>query len=449
MRIVLAAGWIALVGLLIESQANGDERIELDNGITVILMPVDGTDRVAVESFYGVGFIHEPQGMTQAAHLLEHLVCYGATDSYQQKEAMKRFNDLGMANAETLPDCTHYDYVLPADQLELAIKVERERLTSLSFDEGLIKAEAKRCYQETDFVETNRASGMSKHAMMAFSQAWRFGAKEALVRGGLEEITVDALRDFHRQAYCPQNLTLVIVGGFQSEQAKDVIKEHLGGVAPANKVSGVEIEWAKVPRHHTVHWDAKVRGVCLAFPPPKDRVAVAAMTLFGSLLMQPLYIDAELKESTQATLCTNVGWKAGPLPFFVYAAAKEGQSLQQVEQVLRDRFFAAIEKAKLSSRQLTQLARQLQLQTGMFNRAMLDQQTQMLQRMRPFEKERAEGMVLGQTAINAAMMEMLLGPKREQAITEIEAMVGPTLEKLIDQTLDKEKMIVTYVSPKP
>jgi predicted Zn-dependent peptidase len=431
------------------SQADSGERIVLDSGVTVLMRPIEGVDHVAVEAFYDVGFIDEPKDMTQAAHLLEHLVCYGATESFKQKEAMERLNSMGMANAETLPTCTHYDYVLPADKLALAIQIEKERLTSLAFDTRLIKTEAGRCYQETDFVEANPASGMVKHAFMAFSQAWRFNAKQALVRGGLEDMDIDQLRAFHRHMYRPDNLRLVIVGNFQPDQVKKLLKENLGQIKQPSQAADKPIAWAKVPKRQTVNWDAKVSGVCLAFPPPQDRASSAAISLFGTLLMQQLSIDAELKQVADVTMCTNFTWKADPLPFFVYSAAKKGQSLEDVEQVLTARFKAAVDRAKSSTAQLPMLVTQLQMQATSLNRQMIEQQAQMLQRMQRIDEKRATGMVLGQAAINWAMLDQLMGENPEQTATELRSMVGPKLEELIDQTLDEGKMFVTYVVPGP
>src|SRR5687768_8479641 len=79
----------------------------LENGVKVLMHPVPGVKQVAVEAFYDVGLIHEPEGMPQAAHLLEHLVCNAATTGYKAGESMKLLNQFGMANAETMmPDST-------------------------------------------------------------------------------------------------------------------------------------------------------------------------------------------------------------------------------------------------------------------------------------------------------------------------------------------------------
>lgn len=448
-RITIAVCVTAVVGPLsgCSHAADGRERMELENGLTVLLQRVPGVGHVGVEAFYDVGFLDEPQQMTQAAHLLEHLVCHGSSKSYKQREAMKSLNAIGMANAETLPACTHYDYILPADQLGLALKIERERLTSLVFDDPLIKTEAGRCYQETDFVEANPASGMMKHALMAFSQAWKYDAEEALVRGGLEDMTVKDLRAFHTRFYRPGKLTLVIVGDFQVEQVKKLIQDNLGNIKNPQVPAETPITWEKVAKRHTVQWDAKRSGVCLAFPPPKDKASSAAMSLFGTLLMQQLHLDAELKRVADMAFCTNFTWKADPLPFFVYAAAKEGQSLEDVEQILKARFQATVSSTIATTTQLPAFVSQLQMQATSLNPQIVEQQSQMLQNAQGMDKKKAVGMVVTQAALNWAMMDRLLGSEPHKTAAQINAMVGPKLNKLIKETLDEKKMIVTYVLP--
>ena len=49
---------------------------QLRNGVPVTVNTIDQADDIAVEVAYSVGFLHEPGGMVQASHLLEHLVCF-------------------------------------------------------------------------------------------------------------------------------------------------------------------------------------------------------------------------------------------------------------------------------------------------------------------------------------------------------------------------------------
>jgi predicted Zn-dependent peptidase len=78
--------------------------------------------------------------------------------------------------------------VLPAGDLELALGIEAQRLSSLKITPEIIRQEAPKCYQEAAMVEQNPQAGMLKHAFMAFGQAWGHGLGQARVRSGLEEI---------------------------------------------------------------------------------------------------------------------------------------------------------------------------------------------------------------------------------------------------------------------
>ena len=336
---VLASGGVApgTVGPEAAIAESATERVVLENGLTVLLRPIPEADQVSVEAFYRVGFLHEPKGMTQAAHLLEHLVCNAETKSFKQNEAMKRLNRLGMANAETLPDWTHYDYILPSDKLELALRIEAERLTSLRIGKDIVAVEASRCYKETDFVEQNPAAGMVKHAFMAFNQAWRHGMKTALVRGGMDGFRIDDLAAFHREFYRPDNLTLILVGGIKPDHALKLIETHLGGLRPAEAAPQGAIDWSKIPARTTVTWDAKVRSVCIAFPPPSKHSDRVVLSLMGSVLAQKLMTDPQITAVANSVFCSNHLWSVGELPFFVYAAAKADASLQEVERVLTTR----------------------------------------------------------------------------------------------------------------
>ena len=195
----------------------------MDNGVHVIVNPIKEASDVGVESFYEVGFMDEPKGMVQSSHLLGHLVCYSPGAGFEAKEAMNWLNEKGMANAETMPDYTHYDYSVPANDLEKVFEIEAARLTQTKFDADMIAFEAKRVYSETDAVERIPRAGMAKHAFMALSHAWRHQSNEALVRGGLEDMDRGKLFEFYKSTYAPQNLTLIVTGKTTVDQVKDCL----------------------------------------------------------------------------------------------------------------------------------------------------------------------------------------------------------------------------------
>ncbi len=440
---------MAMLLLICPAAAAQAKRVVLDNGVTLLLLPIPEANQVGIEAIYRVGFLHEPKGMTQAAHLLEHLVCNAATSGYGPNESMAALNQLGMANAETLPDWTHYDYMLPAEKLELAFKIEAERLTSLRIDSDIIKAEAPRCYMETDFVEQNPKSGMTKHAFMAFAQAWRHGLTTARVRGGLEEFSIEELVKFHRRAYRPDKLTLIVVGGFDQKKTIELARKHLGGIATPEVERPGAIEWSKIPKRTTVRWDAKVRAVCIAYAPPRARVARVTLSLWGNLLHQHLTNDADIAAVTDSLSCTTQMWNVGELPFYIYATAKPDASLDDVERVLNDSIerFTAKKPPAMVVQQIRGMANQLARQTDMLTWDYVKQSAAMVARQRGGDELLAQRMVLGQAAINWGVAHFLLGTNADRVARSVAATTADKLHALTRRYLRPKTRFITHLVP--
>ncbi len=426
--------------------APGERRATLDNGIRVLLLPVPGADSIGLEAFYNVGFVHEPADMSQAAHLLEHLVCNAATAGYGPNESMKLLDEIGMANAETMGDWTHYDYGVPPADLEKALRIEAERLTSLRIDEPIIRQEAPRCCSEVDFVERNPKAGMTKFAFMALNQAWRHGRERANVRTGIESYDPEALAAFHRATYRPDNLTLVLVGGFEADAAMELIRKCLGGIRNPEQARVALIDWAKTARRSTVRWDSSVAAVCIAFDPPVDRIERIALSLWGSSLHQALWADAEVMGRASAIMTSSHMWSVGDLPFFVYAAAKPEVDVEELERLLIARIDAAANGGAASPASLAAYVQQLEATTQRLNPTMVEQSVRMLKE-RAGDESRARTMVLGQGAINWGVADRLLGDDPRATVQAIESIRAERLSQVLRDNLAAERRIVTRLLP--
>ena len=281
----------------------------LSNGVPVTLNTIEQAKDIAMEAAYDVGFLQEPENMVQASHLLEHLVCYSPCEGFADREAMNFLNRVGNANAETLPAFTHYDYAAPSEHFEKVVMIEANRIRQFSFSQAVMEREAKRCYQETDFVEANATAGMLKHVLMACSHAWRFQSTRSLVRGGMETFSSERLKAFHSQYYNPSHLTISITGSISETDSKRMLEKHIGSIA-SRKVAKSVIDWNKVPKGQVIHWDSKVRGVCIAWQPPVSQADRTALSILGLLAMQKLSSDPELKSKCDHVSCSNNIWAA-------------------------------------------------------------------------------------------------------------------------------------------
>lgn len=432
------------------SEPAGTAKAVLDNGIGVIVQRAGVADRVAVQAIYEVGFVDEPAGMTQASHLLEHLICMGATDQHGPGEAMTRLNALGLGNAETLGGFTHYDYALPAGEIGLAFRIEASRLSSLQITPELIAQEAHRVYAETETVEKAPGSPLVKHGIMAAVQAWRHGRDGALVRGGLEDIGAERLRDWHRAVQTPDRLTLVVVGDVDPGRVIELAKEHLGRIElPADRAGREPVgRWPvwEGERVREVRWDAAAPAVVLAWPPPEDTAERLAVSVWGNLLTQRLSTDPRVRRVASFAMSTNHVWPAGDLPVFVYATLAPGAAGDEAERVIMET--AAEAAARISAAEAAMLLSGINpaAQTAALDPEMVRAQSAQLVRM-GMTPERATDAVLAQAALNIGLGERLGSQAGEDDLDRVRAMDAAAWRALLSRVLAPERARIVRLIP--
>jgi predicted Zn-dependent peptidase len=414
--------------------AGQTERFTLENGATVIVQPVPGIGWVGVESLYRAGIVHEPEGVPQAAHLVEHLACMGAMKGYALGAASARLNQMGMANAETLGHFTHFDAMVPGPNLGEVFRVEAGRLGGVKIDAPIIAQEAPRCYQEAAHVESSPQAPMFKFALMAANQAWRFGADRALVKGGLIEAPVETVARFYTDRYAPPNLTMVIVGDTTAADAKRIAGETIGGVARRESATLPAIDWAKAPRDATVLWDSTASAVIIAWPPPADDTERLALTLRGLLAMAPLSMDETLQKDARMVLGSSHLYPVGDMPLMVYATLAEGADAGAAGRI-EARVRAILEKQPTAAEmtQLRTFIEQISEPPGLTEATVRQQATQVAKMMGVIE-DRGIGMVVGQAALNIGVGEML-APGRGAALEKVKGMSAEQVAAVVKKTV--------------
>lgn len=444
-----APGLLALLApaLAAAAAAQDVQRARLDNGAEVLVLAVPGTGLVAVESFHRIGFAHDPAGLPQAAHLLEHLMCNGATAEDAPGEGMARLTALGMANAETMADWTHYDYVVPPDGLELALRTEAARLGSLVIDEAIVRQEGPRCSSEVDFVERNPRAGMLKFGFMALHQAWRHGRTEVRVRTGLDEYPVEALQRFWRQCYRPSGLTVVIVGDCDPAAALAMAREHLGPLAEPDVGRPAPTDWSRTERRSTVRWDSRVRAVCLAWPPPAEPLHRVVLTAWGALLSQQLAADPAVRAATHTVFAPSHAWCVGELPFFVYAAPADDVPEERIEALLCERLAEAAASGRIDTARIAAYARSLAARHQRLAPAAVERTARLLGQRGSDDPVRTTGMVLGQGALDLGAVRLFLGAEPETTAGAVAALEDEEVAAIVQAALGEERRIVTWLQP--
>jgi zinc protease len=208
----------------------GQLRLErLDNGLTVCLLANAQAPVVTTALFYRTGTRDEPAGHGGAAHFLEHMMFKGSA-RFGPGEIDRLTQALGgVNNAFTSHDLTAYYFNFAADRWTEALAIEADRMADLTLDPEQVASERQVILEEIAMYESEPwdALEMAVHERLFCSHAYGrqvLGTREELLATGPE-----ALRDFHRRFYRPDNAVLVVAGEI-GEDALAAVERTLGSV---------------------------------------------------------------------------------------------------------------------------------------------------------------------------------------------------------------------------
>ncbi len=206
---------------------------QLENGLTVILVPSRRAPVVAHAIAYGAGTRDESIGHGGTAHFLEHMMFKGS-QGFGAGEIDRLTQDLGGSNnAFTNHDLTLYYFSFAADRWTLALDVELDRMQSLLLDRHELDSERRVILEEISMYESEPWDALDEAVHRAFFPDHAYGRSVLGTRKELADIDRQVLGSFHGRLYRPENAVLSIVGDLDPERALAEVQERFGAVGTA------------------------------------------------------------------------------------------------------------------------------------------------------------------------------------------------------------------------
>jgi zinc protease len=221
------------------------QKYTLPNGLTVITHEDHRLPLVAVDLWYHVGPLNERPGRTGFAHLFEHMMFEGS-EHVGEKSHIKDVEAAGATdvNGTTSFDRTNYFETLPANQLELGLWLESDRMGFLM--EGLNRTLLA---NQRDVVRNERRQGegqpydLAEEAMyhQLFPKGHPYYADVIGSHADVEAARIADVRDFHQQFYTPNNASIAIAGDFNPVQLKALLTKYFGPIPKGPAVPPVSV----------------------------------------------------------------------------------------------------------------------------------------------------------------------------------------------------------------
>ncbi len=365
--------WIVLCVLLAQGVANAQVTARvtesaLENGLKILLLEEHKAPVVTVHIWYRVGGRNEQPGTTGLSHLLEHMMFKGTSKIGPGQFSRIIRKNGGRDNAFTSEDYTGYFETFASDRVELALKLEADRMRGLLLDSKEIEAEKKVVMEERRLrTEDDPVSALREAMGAAAFQAHPYRQPIIGWMTDIERLTREDLVRYYNTYYVPNNAVLLVVGDFKSDELLPKIRHHFGPIpraADPPAVRSVEPE-QRGERRVLLKKEAELPFVFMGYHVPNlkhpDNFAleVLAYILSGG---KSARIYKSLVYEQQLALFAGGGYdreSVDPNLFPLYASVMPGKTAEEIERALT----AEIERVKnelVSDRELQKVKNQIE-----------------------------------------------------------------------------------------
>ena len=212
----------------------------LDNGLTVLIKEAHTAPVASFWVWYRVGSRNEHLGITGISHWVEHMLFKG-TLAFPKGEADKVIARAGgTSNGLTWYDFTTYFATLPAERIELEVRLEADRMANTLFDPGETASERTVIISERQGSENSPEFLLTEELMGAAFRVHPYGPAVVGHMCDLETMTRDQLFTHYRTYYTPRNSLAVAVGDFDTDEMLRVIERHFGAIPAGPDVPPVQ-----------------------------------------------------------------------------------------------------------------------------------------------------------------------------------------------------------------
>ena len=324
------------------------EKYQLPNGLEVILSEDHRLPLVAVNLWYHVGPANEEPGRTGFAHLFEHMMFQGSKhaegDSHFKLMEASGASDI---NGTTDFDRTNYFETLPANQLELALWLEADRMGYLldALDQGKLTNQQDVVRNERRQSVENRPYGIVEEEMFhqLYPSSHPYYASVIGSHADIQAAQLEDVKKFFKLYYAPNNASLAIVGDIDVAKTKKLVGKYFGSIKRGADVPKINATTPPITseRRTVVQDRIELPRVYMAWITPsifKEGDAdgsVTAQILGGgksSRLFKKLVYE---KQIAQDVLTEQYSLILGSV-FYLQVTARPGHSAEEIEAAVNE-----------------------------------------------------------------------------------------------------------------
>jgi zinc protease len=204
----------------------------LSNGLLILLKEIHTAPIISQWVWYRVGSRDETPGITGISHWVEHMQFKGTAQFPGGVLDKLISREGGQWNAFTYLDWTTYFETLPAEKIDLALRLEADRMQHSLFDAAEVTSERTVIISERQGAENEPLFRLSEALHRTAFETHPYGHE---VIGDMEDLKTMSRADLYqhyRRYYVPNNAVVALAGDFDSEVMLTRLKELYEGIPP-------------------------------------------------------------------------------------------------------------------------------------------------------------------------------------------------------------------------
>jgi zinc protease len=338
--------------LIEKVERKGDEivipysRYELPNGLTILIHEDNSDPMVHVDVTYHVGSAREELGRSGFAHFFEHMMFQGS-DNVADEEHFSTVTEAGgTLNGTTNLDRTNYFETLPANQLEVALWLEADRMGFLLDAVTQQKFEIQRATVKNERGQNydNRPYGLVNEktieALYPVGHPYSWPTIGYLI--DLDRVNVDDLKRFFMRWYGPNNAVLTVAGDVKTEEVLKMAEKYFGSIPRGPEVKAAPKMPVTLDADRYISYEDNIRFPMLqfAFPGvPSGHPDEAPLDLLAEILggdnTSILYQDLVKTQIAVQARAMNPAFELAGM-FQINVLPFPGKNLAEMEKLIRE-----------------------------------------------------------------------------------------------------------------
>ena len=266
------------------------QKITLSNGLLVLLKEIHTAPLISHWVWYRVGSRDEVTGRTGASHWVEHMQFKG-TPQYPVGVLDKEISRQGgFWNALTYLDWTTYFETLPAGRIDLALRLEADRMQNSLFAPEEVASERTVIISERQGNENEPLFQLNEELQAAAFRVHPYHHDVIGDLADLESMQREDLYDHYHRYYLPNNAVLAVAGDFEAagmlSRLRQLYEPIPAGPQPARVLRPEPLQIGE--RRVTVEGSGDTTYIQLAHhAPPGSHPDFYAFMVLDSLLTGP------------------------------------------------------------------------------------------------------------------------------------------------------------------